>query len=515
MPFLLRLINAINTERVERAPMERSSSRKQEIHKENMRDFLTIFFKHRVKILTIFSVVVAIVTIASFVATPIYEAKSSLLVKYGREYMNQSQVGNSQPMMSLNREEIINSEIQILKSPDLAKRVIETIKLGQIYPDLAKHPTKRIQPIDVAISRFEKQLTVEDIKKSSVILVSFEHKNPQVAAKAVNLLVDYFKEKHLQVFSSPQSSFLEGQVAVFRKKLLESESDMQDFKQKNRVYSLDEQRTLMLRQRTDLATEMMSARNSINELQRRLDTLRSRVKALTTSNALYTHSERDRIIVEAKSRLLALEINQQELLRKYTEENKLVVENRNQIQLVRNYLREQEADITRKVLTGNSVYQAAQTDVVRTEADLSAQRAKYATLKVQLGQLDSEIKALDLREKEMQNLKRELVTNEKNFQVYGDKMEEARITDDMNRLKMANISVIQPAPVPVEPVKPQKGLNILLGIVFGTLSSLGFALFSERNSQGLVTPEIAEKRLNLKVLAAIPYKGENHVRKLL
>jgi uncharacterized protein involved in exopolysaccharide biosynthesis len=495
--------------------MESANSRKREYQNENLRDFLTILFKHRSQILTIFFVVVAMVTIASFVATPIYEAKSSLLVKYGREYMNQSEVGNSQPMMSLNREEIINSEIQIMKSPDLAKRVIETIKLSQIYPDLVRNPPKRIKPMDEAIAKFEKQLTVEDIKKSSVIMVSFEHKNPQVASKAVNLLVDYFKEKHLQVFSSPQSSFLEGQVAVFRKKLLESESDMQDFKQKNRVYSLDEQRTLMLRQRTDLATEMMNARNSVSELQRRLDTLRSRVKALTSSNALYTQTERDKIIVEAKSRLLALEINQQELLRKYKEDNKLVVENRTQIQLVKSFLREQEADISRKVLTGNSVYQAAQTDVVRTEADLSAQRAKYATLKVQLEQLDSEIQALDLREKEMQNLKRELVTNEKNFQVYGDKMEEARIIDDMNRLKMANISVIQPAPVPVEPVKPQKGLNIFLGIVFGTISGIGFAFFSERNSQGLVTPEIAERRLNLKVLASIPYKGENHVRKLL
>jgi uncharacterized protein involved in exopolysaccharide biosynthesis len=106
----------------------------------------------------------------------------------------------------------------------------------------------------------------------------------------------------------------------------------------------------------------------------------------------------------------------------------------------------------------------------------------------------------------MQNLKREMTTNEKNFQIYGDKMEEARIADDMNRLKMANISVIQPAAVPVRPTKPNKKLNLALGIIFGSISSIGFALFSERNSQGLLTPELAEKRLNLAVIAAIPYK---------
>ena len=495
--------------------MERISSRKQVDQKISLRDLLTVFFKHRAKILTIFSIVVAMVTITTFIAPPVYEAKSTLLVKYGREYMNQSEVGASQPMMSLDRKEIINSEIQILKSPDLAQKVIESIKLSQIYPDLAKAETQDKRYKDAAIARFEKNLNVKDVTKSSVIQVSFEHKNPQIASKAVNLLVDLFREKHLQVFSSPQSSFLEGQVAVIRKKLLASESEMQAFKQKNRVYSLDEQRTLLLRQRTDLASETMSAKNTIDELQRRLATLKARTKSLTSSNALYTETERDKIIVDAKSRLLALQINQQELLRKYKGENRLVVENDKQIQLVKNCLHEQEADISKKVMTGNVVYQDAQRDAVRTEADLSAQRAKYATLRVQLGQLDRDIQALDLREKEMQNLKRELTTNEKNFQVYGDKMEEARITDDMNKLKLANISVIQTATTPLEPIKPKKGLNILLGMFFGALSGIGYALFSERNSQGLASPEIAEKRLNLAVLATIPYRDENHVRKLL
>ena len=134
---------------------------------------------------------------------------------------------------------------------------------------------------------------------------------------------------------------------------------------------------------------------------------------------------------------------------------------------------------------------------------------------MQLGQLDRDIQALDLREKDMQNLKRELATNEKNFQIYGEKMEDARITDDMNKLKLANISVIQPATTPLEPIKPKKGLNILLGMLFGALSGIGYALISERNSQGLASPEIAEKRLNLAVLATIPYRDENNVRKLL
>ncbi len=497
--------------------MERSIIRKQESRKGNLRDFLTVFFKYRVKILVIFFSVVFTVTLITFLLPPVYETNSSLLVKFGREYLNLPDVGTTSPAtrVDLDKDAVVNSEVQILTSPDLAKRVIETLKIENIYPDLAETPQKDIKPIDAAVHLFGKNLVVSGVRKSSVIRVSFRHKDPQVAARAVNLLVECFREKHLQVFSGPQSSFLEGQVSALRQKLVESENNLQSFKQKNRVYALDEQRSLLLKQRTDLATELMTSQNSIDELQKRLSSLKTQTRNIKENKAFYTATDRDKIIEEANSKLLALELSEQDLLRKYREENRLVVDTRKQIQHVKNFIREQEAEISAKTVTGNAVYQEAQKDLVKTEADLSAQRAKLSTLSTQLGKLDGEIQALDLREKDMQNLKREQATNEKNFQIYGDKMAEARIMDEMDRLKMANISVIQPAVVPVKPVSPRRKLNIAMGVFLGSLAGIGFALFSEKNSQGLVTPEMAERRLNLAVLAAIPYKEGNHVRQLL
>jgi uncharacterized protein involved in exopolysaccharide biosynthesis len=95
---------------------------------------------------------------------------------------------------------------------------------------------------------------------------------------------------------------------------------------------------------------------------------------------------------------------------------------------------------------------------------------------------------------------------EKNYQTYTEKSEEARISDDMNRSKMANVSVIQSAAVPAKPVKPKKLLNVLLGIVLGAVSGLGFAFFSEYTSQVFSTPESVERRLGLPVLATIAHK---------
>jgi uncharacterized protein involved in exopolysaccharide biosynthesis len=99
-----------------------------------------------------------------------------------------------------------------------------------------------------------------------------------------------------------------------------------------------------------------------------------------------------------------------------------------------------------------------------------------------------------------------VASNEKNYRTYLERLEEARISEDMNRKKMANISVIQQAEIPANPIKPKKRLNILLGMILGAVSGLGFAFFSEYTSESFSTPGIAEKQLALPVLTTIRHR---------
>jgi len=487
--------------------MEKIGYEKRVVYKKrSARELLTVLFRYRNRILAVFILSFAAATLFSFLKPPVYEAQSSILVKFGREYLSRPEVGNSQPVATLNQEELLNSEVQILKSPDLIRKVVQTLGVARVYPGLAKTPPKGVTALDAAVSEFNKKLVVEGVRKSGVIQVSYQHKDPEIAAAAVNLLVDQSREKHLQVFGGTQSPFLEKQLAVYRQKLKESEKNMQSFKQENRVYSLDEQRSLLLSQRKELDTEYKNAQNSVGELQRKLASLKGQSRRVADNRALYVQPEKERIIVDAKSKLLTLQLTEQELLRKYRENSRVVGDVRQQIRIVKDFLREQEEDVAGKTKTGNAVYQDLERDIIRSEADLNAQSARAASLRSQLSQLDGELRSLDLRETDMQNLKRDLAVNEKNYQVYGDKLEEARISDNMNRLKLANISVIQEAPTPVEPVQPTRSRKIALGALIGLLAGIGVAFLSDSGSQSILSPESAERRLNLKVLAALPYR---------
>ena len=472
-----------------------------------LREFLTVLFKHKYTILVVFSLSVLIGLVVSFLLPPTYEARSTVLIKVGREYISSPEVGNTRALLSLEQQEVLNSEIQILSSRELIEKVVTLLKVETLYPKLAKKPTSKISPRESSILQVEKHLAISGVKKSNVIEVSFQHEDPKVAAKVVNLLIELFREKHLKVFSDPQSSFLEKQLRIYQGKLGESEQAMESFKQSNQVFSLDEQRSLLLRQRTDLDSTLKNTDHRIDELREKLLFLKNqKITSGAKSRTMYTNTEKDKILVDAKARLLTLQLTEQDLLKRYREDSRRVEDVRNEIQTVKNFLKEQEEYISGTVETGGRIYQEVELEIIKTEADLKSQVAKAAGLRQQLRQLDGQIRTLDLNDRKFQTLKREMASNEKYFRTYEDRVEEARISEDMNRSKLANISVIQPATVPAKPVRPKKLLNMLLSLFIGAFSGLGLALVSEHLSQGLTTPDSVERRLGLRVLTTISLK---------
>ena len=475
-----------------------------------LREVLTVLFKHKSRIATVFCLSVLIGLAISFLLPAVYEARSTVLIKVGREYISNAEVGNTRSLLSLEQQEVLNSEIQILSNRELIEKVVTLLTVETLYPNLAKNPSSKISPREASIYKFEKNLAVTGVKKSNVIEVTFRHEDPQIAAKAVNLLVELFREKHLKVFSDPQSSFLEKQLLMYRGKLGESEQNMESFKQKNQVFSLDEQRSLLLKQRTELDSTLKYTDHRIEELREKLRSMKSQRNMNGEKNKImYTNTEKDKILVDAKARLLSLQLTEQDLLKRYREDSRRVEDVRNEIQTVKNFLKEQEEYITGTMETGGRIYQEVELEIIKTDADLKSQVAKSAALQAQLRQLDGQIRTLDLNDRKFQKLKREMTSNEKYFRTYEDRFEEARISEDMNRSKLANISVIQPAAVPVKPARPKKMLNMLLSLFIGTFSALGLAIATEHISQGLTTPESVERRLGLQVLTTVSLKGAN------
>ena len=354
----------------------------------SVRDILTVLFKHKQKIIITFFAVVAAVTIGTFLISPTYEAKSSLLVKFGREYLYTPEVGEGRPTpMASGQEELLNSEVQILMNHDIIGKVLASLGIQNVYPGLSAF--SGVAKTDAAINQFKRSLIVEPVKKSNVIQVSFQHHNPEICAKAVNLLVDNFREKHLQIYADPKSSFLAEQLSGYREKLTQAEGKLEGFKQRYGVYSLDEQRGMLLKQRLEADSSDKDAENRMGEIARKIASLQSQMRTIERNVPVSSEEPRFRVVDDANAHLLTLRMKEQELLEKYKEDNRLVVNVRKEIAILENFLKKEKQNQVPKIITGkNPVYDDAEREIVKAKGDLAALESRRSSLKVQMSLIE-------------------------------------------------------------------------------------------------------------------------------
>jgi uncharacterized protein involved in exopolysaccharide biosynthesis len=386
------------------------------------RDFLEVLFKRKAQILLFFFATFSAVAIGTFLMKPTYEATSQILVKIGREnlYIPTVLSSGNNPVINLNREEQLNSEIEILKSPSLAEGVVKALGPEFLYADLGGQGQgffsrlipgagARLSPVQAAVLKFEKDLTVETVKKSNVIRISYKNKDPRVTAAAVNALASRYLDRHLKVYRNPEDyNFFEKQSRVLKDKLIRAEDRLKDFKAQHDLSSLQEQRSLLLKKDLELRTDLNQTESQIVETQNRLEHLRAQLgKVPRTIPQGEKVDHNPYLISSLQARLVELELKEKELLNKYTEQSRLVQNVKNDIAIVRKKLDTQEKKRYGKSSSGiNTSYQ-------RLLEQLRAQLGKVPRTIPQgeevdhnpylISSLQARLVELELKEKELLN----------------------------------------------------------------------------------------------------------------
>ncbi len=469
-----------------------------EYRQSSLRDFLHVIFKRKNQILIFFVVTVCTVVIGTFVMRPTYEAKAQILVKMGRENLYIPPNSTNGQVINSNHDDQVNSEIELLKSRSLAEKVIKTIGLKNIY--------KNTEYKD-AVLTFQKSLSVEGIKKSNVIEISFKHKDPKTAAKIVNTMANAYLDEHLLVHKNPQSfNFFETQSQDLKTKLEQSETALETFKKQNAVTDLKEQQKLLLKQISDLHADLNRTFSQEAETKNRI--LQIRQQLAKTPENVPQDKEVDHnpyLISNLEARLMELQLKEKELLIKYTPQSRLVKNIEEEIQMVKDKLAQNEKKQYGKSRVGlNTTYQRLQEELFRNQAEGKALTAKKDTQHTQLANYQNKLEQLNQMDVKLDQLKQSVDVNRQNYRLYLAKFEESRISDAMDNKKMANVTLMQAALIPLKPVSPKVLLNIVLALFLGGFGGLGLGFFTEYLDDSLERPEDVEEILQLPVLASIP-----------
>ncbi|WP_454065114.1 GumC family protein [Candidatus Nitrospira salsa] len=476
----------------------------------SIRDILTALFRQKIKILLIF--VVTFSTIIGWVYSKetLYEAEATILLKFGREHIFRPEVGDVDQIVRFNEIAAVESERKILESRDLVQRAVETIGVQNIYPDLIIS-NEEVQPwqVETASLRFLGNLTSSGAEGTNVIEIGFSHQSPQVAAMALNVLIDVLQEKHLQVFSDPKSSFLIQRLEAYQKNLEQAEDVLQDFKRKHDLASpLEDQQRRLLDQRSQLDTNNKTIKNQLQGLVGRISSLTDQMKTVSKRIPLST-TEGGGMVAKAKADLFALRRQEQGLLARYTEASGPVQNIREEIELVEEFIRTQKNSEGDKSVTSgkNPVFQNLEVEHLKALSELKTLQASNEVIARQISDLDKKIQRLDSLQEELIGLDRKRATAEENYKLYLKKVEEAKVSDEMNQLKMSNISVIQAADTPRRPSGRPKSRQLLFGFIFSTIMSLGMAFVIEYLQGGYARPDQAAEDLGLPILASFNQKG--------
>jgi uncharacterized protein involved in exopolysaccharide biosynthesis len=475
------------------------------------RDILAIGFRQRRLMINTFLGILSIVIVIAFLLPKKYEAQMKILVKHERAESLVSPEREA-PMMWRTEvsEEELQSEAELIKSRDLLTKVVVACDLqdpGTIF--WKKGGDDADQRVSRAVLKLEKDLTVQPIKLTNLISVSYKAKEPQLAAKVLNSLASLYLEKHLAMHRAPgQFEFFHQQAEEYRKALANAEEKLTSFSREQGVVNPTLEKEMNVRKLVEFEAETKGARATIAESRQRIATLEAQLATLPNRQTTQVRtSDNPQLMQNMKSRLLELELKRTELLAKFEPTYRPVQEVQEQIAQTRSAIAAAEkAPLRDETTDRDPTYEALRSELAKSKTELAATQARAAATSSLIRTYRTESQQLDGKELLHQDMVRAAKADEENYMLYLRKAEEARISDALDRQRFSNVVVAEPATVPFTS-QARWLLVVVLGGFFAGLASVVLAFVADRWDPSFRTPEEVESFLGSPVVAAFPKNG--------
>ena len=487
-----------------------------------LHEYVKVLFKRRWMVATVFLLIVGAVTIYSFTATPIYSAKTRLLI----EAENQNIVSFKAVLDGdQTRADYYQTQYNILQSRALARRTLDQLKLWDVapfggpvdhsfsitrtvlgapkavsgaltrwfspktpssMPDLTIPGADETTAQSRSINAFASHLTIAPIRNSRLVDLRYDLPNPRLATSIVNALASNYIQQSLEFkfnASKDAGDWLGQRLGEQRKELEESEARLQQYREQNDAISLKDRENIVVQKLSDLNSAVTQAKSETFQreaLFRQLEQLRGESAMLDTFPAILTNG----FIQQQKVELAALQSQYAQMGDKLGERHPDMVKLRSAIEVTQNKI---DGEIVKVVQSVKNDYLAA----------LAKENSLAGALNAQKGDaLAMNRKAIDYSV-----LDREVQSGR---QLYDNLLQRAKETGVSSELRTSNIRVVDKAEQPLGPISPQKGLNLLLSVFGGSLAACGLAFFVEYLDSRIKSPEEIRIHLGLSHLGLLP-----------
>lgn len=462
-------------------------------------DFVTLLWRERLLMIGVFLVIFAIGLGVALTMKKDYTAYSSILVKLGQEYVYQPRAGDAGRGAVPESDAVIASEVEILGSGELKQRVIRRIGITVLYPDLKVGATaaSEIEAMGKAVLAFEKAFEIGTAADVPAIKLAFKHKNPQMAARALNTLMDEYLLYRRSILMESTAPALEMQKRSLQERLATTDTDYQTFLSFNNIGDFEAEKASLSQVQAQLEQQRYSVESSLRERQGRLGALNAQLPGVPAEAAVY----RDLNLKSSEARDDLMR-KRAELLSRYTPDSKPVQDLNQQIGDLERSLGAVPApgDAARRI-GPNPVYQTLQTEKIQLTAEVAALRQSLAAVTRQLAEVTERQLRLARLEPSFQSFARDRDILQTNVRDFTAREQESLAAQAIAENGADNIRIVGRATAPIEGASKKKIVG-LLTVLFAGFTALCAGLLSLFLRTDLVTASSAGRTLDLPVLGS-------------
>lgn len=393
--------------------------------------------------------------------------------------------------------EFYPTQYELLQSRGLAERVVRSMDL---MSDPAFNPGASAEKGAGATTAEEDEatlgqlalqlkggLSVDPVRNTQLVLLSYRSSSPEFAAKAVNAFAESFIDMGVEdryASAGKASTFLSSQIETLKQEITEKESQLQAFSRSTDIVTLDPQSNVTLQRLRSLNDSLMELKKMHIEKESRYHEMMSGPPE-TLADSLAPG-----VIGGLRTQQIQREQQYQTKLKTFKPEWPEMVALKTEIEEGRQNL---ESAIREMVQKARSTAWADYQTVLRQEQSIAGE---LETIKREA--IDQSSSAVQFT-----NLKVEIETRRELLDELLRRQSETEVAVRLQDTRESNVRIIDHALVPGGPFRPSLRKDLTYGLLFGLLLGIGAALLIEFLDRTVKTPEEVERRFGLATLAVI------------
>jgi succinoglycan biosynthesis transport protein ExoP len=461
------------------------------------------------------------VLVVSFLVTPIYEASATLHIKepmpslLGGEFLGSG-------LSAIPVKEEINTQIEILKSRSLLEQVngqeelIEKFKIRKELPEG--------QRLQLALARLRKDLSVANVPNTRLIRISVRSPEPELAREIASSISRAFIERDLQSRRSEANavlSFVSEQVEQVSERLKVAEEELLRYKEDQRIGVIDEETKLKVGLLAQLESSFQQVRVERAVLGARITALLGQLGPGAWNQGSLAAAASNPAVARLQDRLTEARLELARLESGSSSAAQRAEELKGRIDILERQIQEEitlNARSTRSAAV-DSTMQMQLAEYKSRDVILEAQEKALRSL---MAIHEADINKLPAKEINLIRLERARSINDELYAALMKAKNEAQIE---SASQIGNIDIVDPAFTPLDPVRPNKLQNLIIGLVVSLILGVTLAFLLDHFDHTVKSEEEVKKLLGVPTLGLIPRletngngrgtKGPNKKRPLL